>query len=131
MYWPKTTRYENNLQRVTDVARRSFVCETFDGLIMVLEKISGEAGFKIIRIKNRFARSNSTAKRTGAHVNPGLDRMLAPIQTHWVLVRSCCNCIASLEQRFAGGGGLSGAGVCGERSGRECAASGEGWVVLF
>jgi hypothetical protein len=57
--------YGNELRRMTDIERRSFVCENFDDLTEVLQLIDQE--FHTIRIKNRFEAANSAAKDTAAY----------------------------------------------------------------
>ena len=57
--------YADDLQRVTDYERRSVVCQSFPQLIQVLKAINLD--FKIVRIKNRFAKTNEVAKDTGAY----------------------------------------------------------------
>jgi hypothetical protein len=45
--------YSDNLRRMTDIERRSFVCDDFDEIRTTLQLVHAE--FEILRIKNRFA----------------------------------------------------------------------------
>jgi hypothetical protein len=57
--------YGGSLVRVTDFERRSIVCDDFAGLITALEMV--DAQFTVLRIKNRFAKKNDSAKKTASY----------------------------------------------------------------
>jgi hypothetical protein len=98
--WGEKARrsYNFNLRRMTDIERRSFVCENFDEIGMVLELIAQD--FQIIRIKNRFAESNSAAKDTAAYRDCQVvcyalkTKMMFEIQLH-------LDCIFQLKDEIA------------------------------
>jgi hypothetical protein len=56
---------KNNLRRVTDYERRSFVCNTFGGALEVFNRLTSMVD--IIRVKNRFAKCNMDAKDSGGY----------------------------------------------------------------
>jgi hypothetical protein len=57
--------YKGNLSRVTDFERRSIVCLDFPNLLIALREIDSE--FVVIRVKNRFAKEDTGAKRTAGY----------------------------------------------------------------
>jgi hypothetical protein len=57
--------HKNNLRRVTDYERRSFVCKSFGGVVEVFNRLITMV--TIIRIKNRFAKGNKDAKDSGGY----------------------------------------------------------------
>lgn len=90
--------YGDNLQRVSDIARRSLTFGDFGEMEAALRKIH-DSDLTIIRIKNRFAKGNN-AKITGAYRDlqllcyiPGT-KMFFEVQLH-------LNCIHDLKQADA------------------------------
>jgi hypothetical protein len=57
--------YKKNLRRVTDYERRSFVCNTFSAALEVFNRLASSVN--IIRIKNRFSKTNVNAKDSGGY----------------------------------------------------------------
>jgi len=57
--------YGCDLQRVTDYERRSFICNTFAEMAQLVQSLP--ARLTILRMKNRFARANVTAKESGGY----------------------------------------------------------------
>ena len=58
--------YMNNLRRVTDIARQCLVCKDFAHIQAFLEMIDA-SDLQIIRIKNRFMKSNTLAEDTASY----------------------------------------------------------------
>merc|ERR1712167_60891 len=78
--------YNNNLRRVTDYKRVTFVCETFSTISSALRLLDEK--HEIVRIKNRFSRDNRTAKETAGYrdlqivVRHFPSRLLVEVQLH-------------------------------------------------
>ena len=77
----------DRVQRITDYERRSGVCPTFREIMAAIREIVA-AGFVVLRIKNRFAKSNKTAVDTGGYRDLRLlvyvvdTKLLLEIQLH-------------------------------------------------
>jgi hypothetical protein len=57
--------YKNNLRRITDFERGSFVCVDFDTMVVVFEAVTKVV--KTVRIKNRFSKGNREATESGGY----------------------------------------------------------------
>ena len=57
--------YDQDLRRITDFERRSMVCETFEQMESLLRDLNQL--LTLIRVKNRFAKSNKHAKATAGY----------------------------------------------------------------
>jgi hypothetical protein len=61
----KAEMYEGDLRRITDFERCSFVCDNFGGVLVVYNELF--VMLEIVRVKNRFAKCNKTAKESGGY----------------------------------------------------------------
>jgi hypothetical protein len=66
--------YRGDLRKVTDFERCSFICDNFGDVLIVFNELF--LILDVVRIKNRFARSNKTAKESGGYRDLQLVAML-------------------------------------------------------
>jgi len=59
------TAYDNDVSRLTDMERLALIFGDFNDMQTALQKIM--SAYRLIRIKNRFAKANANAKETAAY----------------------------------------------------------------
>ena len=57
--------YGGDIQRITDFERRTIICKSLGEIESMVREMNGAMTF--IRVKNRFANENRTAKETGGY----------------------------------------------------------------